>query len=65
MTGAERSAVDGAAPVTVTGDREAFAALFDRHRRELYCYRMLGSFPSPYWGGMTRGAGSGEAWFRA
>jgi RNA polymerase sigma-70 factor, ECF subfamily len=29
-----------------SGDRDAFAALFDRHRRELqvYCYRMLGSF---------------------
>jgi RNA polymerase sigma-70 factor, ECF subfamily len=28
------------------GDRQAFAALFDRHRRELqvHCYRMLGSF---------------------
>ena len=28
------------------GDRELFAALFDRHRRELllHCYRMLGSF---------------------
>jgi RNA polymerase sigma-70 factor (ECF subfamily) len=28
------------------GDQELFAALFDRHRRELlvHCYRMLGSF---------------------
>jgi RNA polymerase sigma-70 factor (ECF subfamily) len=43
---AERSAADGAVPVTAAGDREAYAALFDRHRRELqvYCYRMLGSF---------------------
>jgi hypothetical protein len=63
MTGAERSAVDGAAPVTVTGDREAFAALFDRHRRELYCYRMLGSFPSPDWGPDDPGGWVG-AWFR-
>jgi len=32
--------------VAAAGDREAFGALFDRHRRELqvYCYRMLGSF---------------------
>ena len=46
MTGVERSAADGAAPVTAAGDREGFAALFDRYRRELqvYCYRMLGSF---------------------
>jgi hypothetical protein len=46
MTGAERSAADGATPVTGAGDRDGFAALFDRHRRELqvYCYRMLGSF---------------------
>jgi RNA polymerase sigma-70 factor (ECF subfamily) len=29
-----------------SGDRDGFAALFDRYRRELqvYCYRMLGSF---------------------
>jgi RNA polymerase sigma-70 factor, ECF subfamily len=33
-------------PAAQTGDRELFAALFDRHRRELqvHCYRMLGSF---------------------
>ena len=46
MTRADGSAADAAAPVTAGGDQEAFAALFDRHRRELqvYCYRMLGSF---------------------
>jgi RNA polymerase sigma-70 factor, ECF subfamily len=35
-----------AAPGGDDGDRQAFAALFDRHRRELqvHCYRMLGSF---------------------
>jgi RNA polymerase sigma-70 factor (ECF subfamily) len=33
-------------PAAQAGDREVFAALFDRHRRELqvHCYRMLGSF---------------------
>jgi RNA polymerase sigma-70 factor, ECF subfamily len=33
-------------PAAQTGDRELFAALFDRHRRALqvHCYRMLGSF---------------------
>jgi RNA polymerase sigma-70 factor (ECF subfamily) len=33
-------------PAAQAGDRELFAALFDRHRRELqvHCYRMLGSF---------------------
>jgi RNA polymerase sigma-70 factor, ECF subfamily len=48
VAGAEGSAAEGAAPVTAAqaGDREAFAALFDRYRWELqvYCYRMLGSF---------------------
>jgi RNA polymerase sigma-70 factor (ECF subfamily) len=48
VTGAERSAAGGAVQVAAAqaGDRDAFAALFDRYRRELqvYCYRMLGSF---------------------
>jgi RNA polymerase sigma-70 factor (ECF subfamily) len=46
VTRADRSAAQGAIQVTAGGDRDAIAALFDRHRRELqvYCYRMLGSF---------------------
>jgi RNA polymerase sigma-70 factor (ECF subfamily) len=46
VSGAERSAAEGAVQVTAAGDRDAFAGLFDRYRRELqvYCYRMLGSF---------------------
>jgi RNA polymerase sigma-70 factor, ECF subfamily len=47
VTGAEGSAAGGAVRLAVqAGDRDAFAALFDRHRRELqvHCYRMLGSF---------------------
>jgi RNA polymerase sigma-70 factor, ECF subfamily len=46
VTRADRSAARGAIQVTAGGNRDVFAALFDRHRRELqvYCYRMLGSF---------------------